>query len=102
MSEKEICEKRYELDGKMLTPNLIKKDVDNEVLKFGFDVAFEALNKYNIEKDIAAYIKSKFDDEFYPCWQCIVGKDFSVSLTHDSRNFIFFAIEKLYITIFRI
>ena len=36
----------------------------------------QALEKYNIEKDIAAYIKKEFDKKFSPTWHCIVGRNF--------------------------
>ena len=36
----------------------------------------KALEKYNIEKDIAAYIKKEFDKKYGPTWHCIVGRNF--------------------------
>ena len=38
------------------------------------DCASQALEKYNIEKDIAAYIKKEFDKKYNPTWHCIVGE----------------------------
>ncbi len=36
----------------------------------------QALDKYNIEKDIASFIKKEFDKKFGPTWHCIVGRNF--------------------------
>lgn len=36
----------------------------------------QALDKYNVEKDIAAYIKKEFDKKYNPTWHCIVGRNF--------------------------
>jgi hypothetical protein len=36
----------------------------------------QALEKFNIEKDIAAYIKKEFDKKYNPTWHCIVGRNF--------------------------
>lgn len=36
----------------------------------------QALEKYNIEKDIAAYVKKEFDRKYNPTWHCIVGRNF--------------------------
>ena len=36
----------------------------------------QALEKFNIEKDIAAYIKKEFDKKHNPTWHCIVGRNF--------------------------
>lgn len=35
---------------------------------FSVDIATQALEKYNIEKDIAAYIKKEFDKKYNPTW----------------------------------
>merc|ERR1712064_56486 len=37
------------------------------------ECATQALEKYNIEKDIAAFIKKEFDKKYSPTWHCIVG-----------------------------
>ena len=37
------------------------------------DIATQALEKFSIEKDIAAYIKKEFDKKYNPTWHCIVG-----------------------------
>ena len=67
-------EKEYELDGKQLKTKLIKKDIDEFARNRAYDIAFEALRKYTVEKDMSEYIKSLFDTEFSPSWQCVVGK----------------------------
>jgi hypothetical protein len=38
--------------------------------------ARQALEKYNIEKDIATHIKKEFDKKYGPTWHCIVGRNF--------------------------
>jgi hypothetical protein len=41
----------------------------------------KALEKYNIEKDIAAFIKKEFDKKYGPTWHCIVGRNFGAWTT---------------------
>jgi hypothetical protein len=36
----------------------------------------QALERYNIEKDIAAFIKKEFDKKYNATWHCIVGRNF--------------------------
>lgn len=43
----------------------------------------QALEKYNIEKDIAAYIKKEFDRKYNATWHCIVGRNFGAT-RHDN------------------
>jgi len=38
------------------------------------DIATQALEKFNIEKDIAAFVKKEFDKKYNPTWHAIVGK----------------------------
>jgi dynein light chain LC8-type len=92
----------YILDGKELKPNLVKNDINEEMKSRAYDLAFRSLEKYSVEKDMADYIQSKFDEEFLPSWQCVVGKDFAVSLSHESENFLFFSIENTYFLLFKI
>ena len=40
------------------------------------DGLLQALEKYNVEKDIAAFIKKEFDKKYNPTWHCIVGRNF--------------------------
>ncbi len=95
-------EKVFELDGKEIKPGVHKYDFTEEMKDRAFVLAFESLEKFMVEKDMADYIKQKFDEEYYPVWQCIVGKDFAVGLSHESQNFIFFSIENTYFLLFKV
>ena len=66
----------YDLDGKNIKPILVRCDLNKETRKKSFELAFEAMNKYSVERDISDYIKTVFDKEFSPTWQCIVGMIF--------------------------
>jgi dynein light chain LC8-type len=92
----------FEIDGKILKPVIHKSDTSGEIKQRAIDLAVESMKKFNIEKDMADYIKKKFDDEFLEGWQCVIGKDFAVSLSHESKNFLFFSIEKTYFLMFKI
>ena len=48
------------------------------------------MEKYNIEKDIAAYIKKEFDKKYNPTWHAIVGRNFGSYVTHETKHFIYF------------
>ena len=49
-------------------------------LVFLVDIATQALEKYNIEKDIAAYIKKEFDKKYNPTWHWYVNEAFASML----------------------
>lgn len=48
-------------------------DMTEEMQQEAVDCATQALEKYNIEKDVAAYIKKEFDKKFNPTWYFIVS-----------------------------
>ena len=43
-------------------------DMSEAMQQDAVDVASAALSKYNIEKDVAAYIKKEFDKKYTPTW----------------------------------
>lgn len=65
-------------------PKAIIKNVDmsEEMQQESVDVASTALEKYNIEKDIAAQIKKEFDKRHGPTWHVVVGRNFGSYVTH--------------------
>jgi dynein light chain LC8-type len=92
----------YDLNGETVAPTLHKLDIQGNMKKRAYDLAVESMRMFTVEKDMADYVKEKFDEEFLPSWQCIVGKDFAVSFSHESENFLFFSIDNLYFLLFKI
>ena len=66
-------------------------DMSEEMQQETVDIASAALEKYNIEKDIAAQIKKELDRRFNPTWHVVVGKNFGSYVTHGAlSSFLFF------------
>jgi dynein light chain LC8-type len=65
-------------------------DMSDEMQLTAIDVSAQAISKFNIERDIAAYIKKEFDKKYNPTWHCIVGRSFGSYITHESKHFIYF------------
>jgi len=65
-------------------PKAIIKNVDmsEDMQQESVDIASAALEKYNIEKDIAAQIKKEFDKRHGPTWHVVVGRNFGSYVTH--------------------
>ena len=68
-------------------PKAIIKNVDmnEEMQQESVDIASAALEKFNIEKDIAAQIKKEFDRRHGPTWHVVVGKNFGSYVTHGNE-----------------
>lgn len=61
-------------------------DMAEEMQQEAIELASQALNKYNIEKDIAAHIKKQFDNKYGTTWHCVVGKNFGSYVTHGEES----------------
>ncbi|KAF8141985.1 outer dynein arm light chain 8 [Boletus edulis] len=84
-------------------PKAVIKNVDmaEDMQQESIDVASAALEKYAIEKDIAAQIKKEFDRRHGPTWHVVVGKNFGSYVTHETKHFIYFYIGALAILIWK-
>lgn len=61
-----------------------------------------AMKEYTIEKDIATYMKRKFDElHGGTTWHCVVGKGFGCSVAYDTQFLIFFQVKQMYILLFK-
>jgi dynein light chain LC8-type len=70
--------------GDVPTQKAVIKNVDmsEEMQRMSVEIALAALEKYTVEKDIAAEVKKEFDKRFGPTWHVVVGKNFGSYVTH--------------------
>jgi dynein light chain LC8-type len=57
-------------------------DMSEDMQRVSVEIALGALEKYTVEKDIAAEVKKEFDRKFGPTWHAVVGKNFGSYVTH--------------------
>ncbi|KAM3184035.1 Dynein light chain 2, cytoplasmic [Hymenolepis weldensis] len=84
--------------GKAVVKNA---DMTEEMQQRAVDCAREAMDKFNIEKDIAAHIKKEFDRYYNPTWHCIVGRNFGSYVTHETKHFIYFYMGQVAVLLFK-
>ncbi|CAH8829515.1 unnamed protein product [Trichobilharzia szidati] len=76
-------------------------DMNPDMQDDAVHVAASALDKFEVEKDVAAYIKKEFDRKYNPTWHCIVGRHFGSYVTHETQNFIYFYLEDRAVLLFK-
>ncbi|PAA94725.1 hypothetical protein BOX15_Mlig023399g1 [Macrostomum lignano] len=76
-------------------------DMSEDMQQDAVDCSTQALEKFNVEKDIAAYIKKEFDKKYNPTWHCIVGRNFGSYVTHETKHFIYFYLGQVAILLFK-
>ncbi|KAG0724652.1 Dynein light chain 1, cytoplasmic [Chionoecetes opilio] len=93
-----VSPSRMSSDRKAVVKNA---DMSEEMQQDAVDCATQAIEKFNIEKDIAAYIKKEFDKKYNPTWHCIVGRNFGSYVTHETKHFIYFYLGQVAILLFK-
>ena len=76
-------------------------DMTEDMQQDAVDCATQAMEKYNIEKDIAAFVKKEFDKKYNPTWHCIVGRNFGSYVTHETKHFIYFYLGQVAVLLFK-
>ena len=76
-------------------------DMSEDKQQDAISTSAQALEKFNIEKDIAAFIKKEFDKKYNPTWHCIVGRNFGSYVTHETKHFIYFYLGQVAILLFK-
>ncbi|KFM57931.1 Dynein light chain 1, cytoplasmic, partial [Stegodyphus mimosarum] len=89
---------KMSLDAKVV---IKKADMPEEMQHDAVNIATQASEKYNIQKDIAACIKKEFDKKYNPMWHCIVGHNFGSCFTHETKHFIYFYLGQVAILLFK-
>jgi len=88
-------------EGMLLQAQVKSADMTEDMQQEAIDVAQEGMSKFNIEKDIAQYIKKTFDERKGPTWHCIVGRNFGSFVTHETKHFIYFYLGHCAILLFK-
>ncbi|NXI74189.1 DYL1 protein, partial [Anseranas semipalmata] len=76
-------------------------DMSEEMQQQAVECAIRSLEEYSVEYDIAARIKREFDRKYSPTWHCVVGRDFSSCVTHETNHFIFVYLGHVAILLFK-
>lgn len=82
-------------------PVIKSTDMTEELQQDAVNIAIQALDKFTIEKDIAAYIKKEFDSKYNPTWHCVVGRNFGSYVTHETKHFIYFYLGPVAVLLFK-
>ncbi|RAL54333.1 hypothetical protein DM860_001461 [Cuscuta australis] len=85
--------------GKKLT--IKSADMKENMQKDAVSIAIDAFERHNVEKDVAEYIKKKFDQMHGPTWHCIVGKNFGSYVTHETNHFVYFYLDAKAVLLFK-
>ncbi|VDN20400.1 unnamed protein product [Dibothriocephalus latus] len=64
-------------------------DMSPELEESAAKIVLLAASKFEVEKDMAAFVKKEFDTLHGETWHCIVGKDFGSYVTHVKDGFIY-------------
>uniref|UniRef100_A0A0G4I9M3 Dynein light chain n=1 Tax=Chromera velia CCMP2878 TaxID=1169474 RepID=A0A0G4I9M3_9ALVE len=89
--EEQVVEKKIELHPMKIRHSDLPPDLQEKAQLYMMD----AFKEHSLEKDLAAFIKKKMDEDpdMNPstkgAWQCVVGHQFALSITHERRYVLF-------------
>ncbi|CAI4038281.1 SMKI04G6225 [Saccharomyces mikatae IFO 1815] len=83
------------------TPIVKASDMTDELKEDILTISKDALDKYQLERDIAEKIKKPLDVKYGNTWHVIVGKNFGSYVTHEKGHFIYFYIGPLAFLVFK-
>ena len=98
MSDNEGSELRDQRGDEVKIQN---SDMDEAMLQEAIQVSQRAIKKYKMDVDIAQSIKEHFDQKHHPVWNCIVGRNFGVFVTHQANNFAHFYVGSKAVVLFK-
>jgi len=79
-------------------------DMPDNIRNFAVNIIEKAVlnpQNQNIERNIALEIREKMNQEFKPQWQCVVGKKYGTSITHEKESLMYALTNDYGILIFR-
>ena len=76
-------------------------EMPEEMAASAVAVAEEAVSKETKEKDLAAFIKKRFDQVHGPSWHCVVGRNYGSWISHQPNRFIYLYAGKVAILLFK-
>ena len=65
-----------------LKPVIKNVDMAEDMQSQTIDIAYEALEKFTVEKDMAGHVKRTMDQKFGPTWHAVVGQKYGSYVTH--------------------
>mmetsp|Transcript_9734 Transcript_9734/g.34570 ORF Transcript_9734/g.34570 Transcript_9734/m.34570 type:complete len:89 (+) Transcript_9734:148-414(+) len=69
-----------------LKSTVVNTDMAEDMQKDAVECALAAMEKFNMEKDMAAFLKKEFDKKYSPTWNCIVGKSYGAAFVTEKRG----------------
>lgn len=73
-----------------LKPVIKNVDMSSEMQSETIEIAYDALEKFTVEKDMAGHVKRTMDQKFGPTWHAVVGQRYGSYVTHETKHFIYF------------
>jgi dynein light chain LC8-type len=63
-------------------------DMKEEMKDFAVACCAKAFDIFRKEVDIARFVRQEFDRKYNLTWHCVIGRNFSVFVSHEVNHFI--------------
>ena len=76
-------------------------EMEAEMEEYALELGRDALMTFDLERDMARFIKRAFDKRFGPTWQCVVGQQYGTFISYRSLHFISFSLAQMEFLLFK-
>ncbi|GAC77710.1 dynein light chain type 1 [Moesziomyces antarcticus T-34] len=84
-----------------LKPVIKNVDMAEDMQAQTIEIAYDALEKFTVEKDMAGHVKRTLDQKFGPTWHAVVGQRYGSYVTHETKHFIYFYLGQMAFLLWR-
>ncbi|KAJ9475042.1 Dynein light chain 1, cytoplasmic [Pseudozyma hubeiensis] len=84
-----------------LKPVIKNVDMSDDMQSETIEIAYDALEKFTVEKDMAGHVKRTMDQKFGPTWHAVVGQRYGSYVTHETKHFIYFYLGQMAFLLWR-
>ncbi|KAH8876267.1 putative dynein light chain [Schistosoma japonicum] len=76
-------------------------DMNDEMMELAVRVTACAMDRFQVDMEVANFIKTKFSKKYGGSWNCVVGRRFGSDISHEERSFIYFFLGDRAILLFK-
>ncbi|CAH1404770.1 unnamed protein product [Nezara viridula] len=81
--------------------DVVNTDMPQERQEFAIEIMMKAVRNVRMFRDVAEVVKKEMDIKFGSAWQCVVGREFGINISHMYGYFLFVTLDSLAILLYK-
>ncbi|XP_014287008.1 uncharacterized protein [Halyomorpha halys] len=81
--------------------DVVNTDMPQERQEYAIEIMMKAVRNVRMFRDVAEVVKKEMDIKFGSAWQCVVGREFGINISHMYGYFLFVTLDSLAILLYK-